>query len=92
MGGVLSVTNGNFTCTDVTNNGIFGTITLTNGSITLNQDAGQYPDLNANVTINGGYMAVNNGNGGSLWGYGAPCSITMTNGVLDFNNNGIYIE
>jgi hypothetical protein len=92
MGGVLSVTNGNFTCTDVTNNGIFGTISLTNGSITLNQDALQYPDLNASVTINGGYMAVNNGNGGSLWGYGAPCSITMTNGILDFNNNGIYMD
>ncbi len=91
MGGTLSVTNGNFTCTDVTNNGIFGTITLYNGSITLFQDAGQYSDLNATLNINGGYMAVNNGNGGSLWGYSAPCSVTMTNGVLDFNNNGIYL-
>jgi hypothetical protein len=91
MGGNLSVVAGNFTCMDVTNNGIFGNITLTNGSITLFQDAGQWTDLNANVTINGGYMAINNGNGASAWGYSAPCSITMSGGELDFNNNGIYI-
>jgi len=92
MGGILSVTNGNFTCTDVTNNGIFGTINLSSGSITLNQDALQYPDLNANVTINGGYMAINGGNGGSVWGWGSPCTINMTGGIFDFNNNGIYIS
>jgi hypothetical protein len=92
MGGYLSVTDGNFTCNDVVNNGIFGTITMYNGSITLFQDAGQYPDFNATVNINGGYMVVNGGNGASLWGYGAPCNITMSNGVLDFNNNGIYID
>lgn len=91
MGGDLSVVDGNFTCMDVTNNGIFGNITLTNGSITLFQDAAQWPDLNANVTINGGYMAINNGNGASMWGFAAPCNITMNGGVLDFNNNGIYI-
>lgn len=92
MGGYLSVTDGNFTCYDVTNNGIFGTIDLYNGSVTLYQDALQYADLNATLNIQGGYMAVNGGNGGSLWGFGAPCNITMSNGVLDFSNNGIYID
>ncbi len=92
MGGYLSVTDGNFTCNDVVNNGIFGTITMYNGSITLFQDALQWCDLNASVTINGGYMAINNGNGASVWGYAAPCNITMNGGLLDFNNNGIYIS
>ncbi len=92
MGGYLSVTNGNFTCTDITNNGVYGTIEIYNGTITLNQDALQYPDLNATLNIQGGYVAINGGNGGSYWGYGAPCNITMSNGVLDFYNNGIYMD
>ena len=36
-------------------------------------------------------MAINGGQGESVWGYGAPCNITMDGGVLDFNNNGFYI-
>jgi hypothetical protein len=87
MGGILSVTNGNFTCTDVTNNGIYGTLILNNGSVTLNQDAGNWPDLNATVTISNGTMAINGGSTSSYWGYSAACNLTMSGGILDFNNN-----
>ena len=92
MGGYLAVTNGNFTCTDITNNGVYGTIDIYNGSVTLNQDAANWPDLNATLNIQGGYVAINGGSGGSFWGYNAPCNITMSNGILDFNNNGIYMD
>lgn len=92
MGGALSVTDGNFTCTDVVNNGIYGTINLNNGSITLNQDAGDWPDLNATVNILNGTMVINGGNGSSWWGYSAPCNITMSGGTFDFSNNGITVS
>jgi hypothetical protein len=92
MGGTLTVDGGSFSCNDITNNGIYGTINLTDGSIILYQDAMQYSDLNANVTINGGSLAVNGGNGLSHWGYGASCSLNMTDGVLVFHHNGVLIS
>ncbi len=92
MGGYLAVTNGSFTCTDITNNGVYGTIDIYNGSVTLNQDAANWPDLNATLNIQGGYVTINGGSTGSFWGYNAPCNITMSNGTLDFNNNGIYMD
>jgi hypothetical protein len=91
MGGTLSVTDGNFSCTDITNNGIFGTIHLYNGEITLNQVGDEYTDLNGALTIEGGNMTVNGVYGLSEWGWAAPASFTMTGGTLNFNNPGISI-
>lgn len=92
MGGYLSVTNGNFTCTDITNNGIFGTIDLYNGNITLNQVGFKYTDLNGTLNIHGGTLTVIGNHGHSLWGYLAPASLTMSGGILNFNNPGIEIN
>jgi hypothetical protein len=91
MGGYLSVTNGNFTCTDITNNGIFGNIDLYNGNITLNQVGNYYTDLNGNLMMAGGNMTVNGTFYPSVWGWAAPASFTMTGGSLNFNNPGIAI-
>jgi hypothetical protein len=91
MGGTLSVTDGNFSCTDITNDGIYGTIHLYNGEITLNQVGNDYTDLNGDLTIEGGNMTVNGVYGFSEWGWAAPASFTMTGGTLNFNNPGISI-
>jgi len=90
MGGYLGV-SGNFTCNDITNNGIFGTVQLYSGSITLNQVGNQYSDLNGSLTINGGTMTVNGTYDYCVWGYASPANLTMSNGVLNFNNPGIAI-
>ena len=92
MGGYLSVTNGNFTCTDITNNGIFGNIDLYNGNITLNQVGSQYTDLNGTLNIHGGTLTVNGSFGTSIWGWSAPANLTMSGGILNFNNPGIGID
>jgi hypothetical protein len=92
MGGTLSVTDGNFTCTDITNNGLFGTIQIYGGVTNLHQDPGQYVDLNANLTIGGGAMNVYGiGGGSSVWSYANNASITMSGGILDFKDLGVYV-
>jgi hypothetical protein len=91
MGGYLSVTNGNFICTDITNNGIYGNIHLYNGEVVLNQIGDDYTDLNGDLTIEGGNMTVNGTNEYSIWGWSAPASLTMTSGTLNFDNPGIAI-
>jgi hypothetical protein len=91
-GGTLTVNGGSFVCTDLTNAGVFGTVNLSNGSITLNQDPGQFPDLRATLNISGGTMTISGGNGTSWWGWGAtPTHVQMSGGVLDFNTSGISV-
>ncbi|MBE0661406.1 MAG: S8 family serine peptidase [Bacteroidales bacterium] len=93
MGGTLGVAGGSFVCTDVTNNGIFGTINLSNGLITLHQDPAQWTDLRGTFTISGGTFEIVGGNGQSWWAFGGtPTHVQITNGVLDFIDNGIFIE
>ncbi|MBE0663290.1 MAG: hypothetical protein IH597_12600 [Bacteroidales bacterium] len=92
MGGNLGLSNGSFSCNDITNNGIFGTIDLYNGSIILNQSDLQYTDLNGSLNIHGGTMTVNGNYGYSEWGWAAPASFTMSDGILNFNNPGISIN
>jgi hypothetical protein len=93
MGGTLGVAGGSFECTDVTNNGIFGTINLSNGLITLNQDQGQWTDLRGTFTISGGTLEIVGGSDASWWAFGGtPTHVQITNGVLDFNGPGVFIE
>lgn len=93
MGGILGVAGGSFTCTDITHSGILGTITLSNGNITLNQADAQYTDLRGTLNISGGTMEVNGYFGTSMWGWGGtPTHLNMTGGVLDFRNPGLQIE
>jgi hypothetical protein len=92
MGGTLMLSEGNFSCNDITNNGIFGTIELANGNITLNQSASQFTDLNGTIIIYEGTLTVNGSNGASVWGFGMPASLSMFGGILDFNTPGIIIE
>lgn len=92
MGGSLNVASGSFTCTDLTHHGILGIVNLSGGSITLNQVGNEFTDLQGHLDISGGTMTVNGTYLTSVWGYlGIPASLTMTNGILDFNNPGIVI-
>lgn len=92
MGGIFSVTAGNFNCTDITNAGLYGTINIYGGITNIHQDAAQYVDLNANLTISGGALNVyGNFGANSVWPYTNDASITMSNGILDFKEAGIYI-
>lgn len=84
-GGVLNVT-------DLAEDGFYGTWLNQSGTMNVNQDPTQWTDLNANMTINNGTVNVTGGNDLSFWGYGADASLTMSNGVLDFQEWGISVS
>ena len=91
--GAFLVNGGNFYAADLDDNGIYGTITLSSGSIEFHQGTTttEYIDLNGNLTITGGTMTVYGGSSTSFWPYFANATFTMSNGTLDFVNRGIRI-
>ena len=92
--GAIDVLTGSFTANDLADNGIFGSYyTNPGGTINLHQDASQYADLDGNLYFSGGgNINVYGGNGDSFWPYLANASITMSGGVLDFKDIGIYVN
>ncbi|MBW6513213.1 MAG: hypothetical protein K0B87_00435 [Candidatus Syntrophosphaera sp.] len=84
---------GTFTAYDLADPGIYGTIRVNGGTINFYQDTatGSYVDLNANLTFtNGGTFNIHGGNGPSVFGRGAPATLTLQgSGVLDFKDVGI---
>ncbi|MCD4731417.1 MAG: hypothetical protein K8R74_12500, partial [Bacteroidales bacterium] len=93
VSGDLHVDGGGLIVSDLVDDGIYGTITLSGGLIEFNQgtSSGEYIDLNGNLTITGGQMNVNGGSIASYWPWAADASITMSGGVLDFKDQSIYI-
>ncbi len=91
--GAILVNGGNFYVGDLDDNGIYGTITLSSGSIEFHQGTTttEYVDLNGNLTITGGTMTIYGGSSTSYWPYFANATFTMSNGTLDFVNRGIRI-
>ncbi|MBW6513214.1 MAG: hypothetical protein K0B87_00440 [Candidatus Syntrophosphaera sp.] len=92
ISGAYSVHGGTFTVNDLVNPGIFGTILLSAGTINYHQDtaAGSYVDLNAFLDISGGTFNIHGGNQYSVFGRGAPATLSLSgNGVLDFKDVGI---
>ena len=90
--GAMRVCGGSFTAYDLEDDGIFGTITVTDGTLNLHQDPSQYVDLRGFLTISGGTMNVNGGGDDSFWPYNNDASITMSGGVLDFKDVGIEVR
>jgi photosystem II stability/assembly factor-like uncharacterized protein len=88
--GALKVGIGSFTANDLTDNGIFGDYTLINGFIDLYND--DYIDLNGFLNISGGTFNVHGGSRASYWPYSANAGLTMSGGVLDFKDQGIYLN
>ncbi len=89
--GGIDIVAGNFTALDLADNGLYGTYWCNpNGTLTLTQDGSQYTDLNGEIHIFGGTMTVNGGLGSSYWPYVDDALISMSDGVLDFTNAGVY--
>ena len=91
--GGMSVSGGAFIAGDLADDGIFGSYTLSSGSITLTQDSGQYVDLrSANINISGGVFSVYGG-GGEMWmAYQGTTSFTMSGGYFDVRDQDILIS
>jgi hypothetical protein len=91
--GGLWISPGNFSAADLADNGLFGIFAIFGGTMDLHQGVDQFVDLNGNITIgSGGYLNVHGGIGDSWWPYSSNASITMSAGVFDFKDVGIYIN
>ena len=92
VAGAYSVTGGSFTANDLADDGIYGTISMTAGSINLTQDTSSLIDLRAALTISGGEFHVYGGTGQMLWGYGNPSSLTLSSsGVINVHDRDVYV-
>ncbi len=90
--GAIDVLSGSFTANSLTDNGIAGAYYLnTGGEINLHNPGG-YVDLSGDLHIFGGTMNVYDGSFPSYWPYMNDASIEMSGGVLDFHDQGIYIN
>lgn len=89
--GNLSVAGGTFTVTDLTDEGIFGTVTLTDGQINFQQDSSQYCDLRGTLNISGGTFRILGTMGTNYLSYIDVGTLNMSGGVLDYVHQGIGI-
>jgi len=90
--GGIDVFDGVFTALDLADNGIFGGFWLNPGGTINLTNSDSYVDLNGELHIYGGNFNVFGGTTDSYWPYTANASITMTGGILDFKNRGIYVS
>jgi len=82
---------GSFTALDLFDNGIYGAFYLNpGGTINLTNNDG-YVDLNGELHIFGGIMNIYGGTTMSYWPFAANALISMSDGILDFHDQGIYI-
>ncbi len=89
--GAVDVLSGSFTANDLINNAIAGAYYLnTGGTINLYNSDGAI-DLAGDLNIFGGTMNVYGGTSYSRWPFGANGSITLSGGILDFHDQGIWI-
>jgi hypothetical protein len=92
VAGGINVSQGVFTALDLVDNGIFGRYTVS-GTGTINlTNTGGYVDLSGNINISGGTMNVYGGTTESYWPYNTNASITLSNGILNFADQGIRVS
>jgi len=91
--GAYHVNGGTMIVFDLLDDGLYGDISVSSGKLFLSQGitSGEYIDLNGNLTITGGLMNVYGGSIVSYWPWSYDASITMSDGILDFVDQGIYI-
>ncbi|MCD4745337.1 MAG: PKD domain-containing protein, partial [Bacteroidales bacterium] len=91
--GLIDVeSGGSFTANDLLDNGIFGAYVISSGgTVNLSNYDGQV-HLNGDLYIGDGTMNIYGGLSYSYWPSTANASITMTDGILDFHDRGIYIH
>lgn len=77
---------------DLTQNGLYGSFIADTGHLEFHQDAGNWIDLNGNMTItNNGIVDIYGGNLDSYIPYSANASLTMDSGEFNVKDHGIYI-
>ncbi|MBM3435237.1 MAG: hypothetical protein FJY07_03345, partial [Bacteroidetes bacterium] len=92
QGGVNVESGGSFTAWDLADNGLFGTWGINNTGGTINaSNFDGYVDLNGSIFLTGGTMNVYGGSSYSYWPYAGNAEIYMTDGILDFKDQGINI-
>ncbi len=90
--GTIRVLGGSFTALDLADNNIKGAYVLNSGSVDLYQDATYFVDLDADLDISGGTFTVHGGYPiASYWPYTRNVLLQMSDGVLDFADNGIFL-
>ncbi len=90
--GNLTVSGGNFSAIDLTDEGIFGTVTLSDGLIELQQDSYQFCDLRGTLNISGGTLKLYGGMGTNYLSYEDTGTLNMSGGVLDYVHQGVAIS
>ncbi|MBW6514074.1 MAG: hypothetical protein K0B87_04900 [Candidatus Syntrophosphaera sp.] len=73
-------------------NGIYGHIYISSGTINLHQDSGSYVDLNGSPQQSGGTVNIHGGISPAYFGYDGAATLTMSGGVLDYKNVGIELR
>jgi len=92
VAGGINVSQGSFTALDLVDDGLFGKYTVS-GTGTINlTNSGGYVDLSGNLNISGGTMNVYGGITESYWPYNTNATITMSNGTLNFADQGIRVS
>lgn len=92
QGGTMTINGGTITVDDLAENGIYGTINIISGELNYSQDVSSFVDLNCDLTMSGGTFNVNSTNDNSLWTFDGNASVTMSDGILNFNNCGVIIQ
>ena len=92
QGGTMNMNGGAVTVNDLVENGIYGSINIVSGELNYYQDAGSFVDLNCNLSMSGGTFNINSSNDNSLWTFDGDASVTMSGGILNFNNCGVLIQ
>ncbi|MBW6515606.1 MAG: M6 family metalloprotease domain-containing protein [Candidatus Cloacimonetes bacterium] len=89
--GTVYVGTGSFTANSLLDDGIVGSWSIASGVINLH-NVGSSIDLNGDLNIHGGEFNVYGGISYSLWPATNNSTITMSNGVLDFKDQGVRIH
>jgi len=82
--GLYRVNGGTFIINDLVDDGIFGTISVTDGQLDIHQDIDQFVDLNCTFFMTGGECNIYGGQDDSWWSYAGNTTITMYDGTLSF--------
>ncbi len=90
--GAVDVLSGSFTANDLDDNGIAGAWYLNSGGEINLHNPGDWIDLKGDLHIFGGTMNVYGGSAPSYWPYSHDASIEMSDGVLDFHDQGVRIH
>jgi hypothetical protein len=90
--GEFGIRGGDFTSNNMVGEGIFGTLRITSGTMTINQGSSDYMDLSGHLIMEGGELIVNGGQGDSFWPYNQDATIDMNAGTIVFNDIGLVIS